>query len=62
MTEEIQTTLGFWFGFWIALFIGMFMGLAIFGVSIIGQGIWDQGIETGRLLCQIDLQRQRLIP
>jgi hypothetical protein len=54
--KEVITTLGFWAGF----IVGMFLGLAVFGVAIIGQGFWSQGIEMGRSICKAEFARHSL--
>jgi hypothetical protein len=50
--DDIKVTLGFWVG----MVTGVFIGLFIFGITIIGQSIWTDGMETGKLICQAEQQ------
>ena len=38
--------------FWIGLLTGMFLGCFVFGVSIVGQGVWEAGRMWGEAICE----------
>ena len=40
--------------FWIGLLTGMVMGAFVFGVSIVGQGVWKAGQAWGEVICKGD--------
>ena len=46
--SEPKSTLSFWIG----LLTGMVLGLFVFGVSIIGQGVWETGRMWGEAICE----------
>ena len=47
--NEPQTT----WGFWVGLYLGLFVGVCVFGVSVIGQGLWEAGRLWGEMSCGI---------
>ena len=38
--------------FWIGLFTGLILGCFVFGVSIIGQGVFGAGRMWGEAICE----------
>lgn len=40
------------------LIIGIFLGLVVFGIAIVGQGLWSDGVKTGRFLCEMEHNRK----
>jgi hypothetical protein len=48
--SESKTTLSFWIG----LLTGMVMGVFVFGISIMGQGVWEAGRMWGETICKGD--------
>ena len=49
MTDEVQTTWGFWVGIWTGLLVGTFIG----GITLIGQGVWETGRLWGEAACEL---------
>jgi hypothetical protein len=46
--NEIKATWGFWVGF----ITGMVLGTFVFGVALIGQGVWEAGRMWGEVACK----------
>jgi hypothetical protein len=48
--DEIKTT----WGFWVGILSGMLIGTFVFGVALIGQGVWEAGRMWGEAICEIE--------
>lgn len=46
--NEPQTT----WGFWVGILSGMLIGTFVFGVALIGQGVWEAGRMWGEAMCE----------
>ena len=48
MSDQINTTWGFWVGIWSGMILGLFVG----NIALVGQGIWESGRIWGEMQCK----------